>query len=298
MLGAFLVAGGNFVTALQGLVVLLLIMALGIFFYKKRALLLLPSLCIYAIGFMFNIGAPGNSRRAESFVDWGYSPVESVLRSFLAAFQHLGEFTGWITVAIMVLLIPIIWQMVKKSSFSFRYPAVVLVISFCIYATGFTPSLYSLGHAGLPRALNSVKITYQLLLLINEVYWLGWLQERLQKNGKKLPAGTVYWWFYPLMGAVMLFIFAVAPNQAGCYSAYGAYYYIHTGEAYNFYQQYMERVEMLKSEEENIVFEPYRFRPWLLCINDLSGNPDNESNRVVAIWYGKDTVVVDYPDAE
>lgn len=290
MLGALMVAGGNFVSALQGLLVLLTIGALGIWFYRKKALLLLPALCIYGIGFYKNIAAPGNDKRAQSYIGWGYSPVEAVLRSFLEAFKHLGEFTGFITLAILVLLVPVIWQMVRKSKFSFRYPGLVLLWSLCLYATGFTPSLYSLGHAGLSRTLNAVKITYQLLLILNEVYWLGWLNIRLQKKGRKVPEGKAFWWFYPIMGAVMLFIFAIAPNQAGCYSAYGAYYYVHTGEAYNFHQQYLERVEVLKSDEMDVVFEPYRFKPWLLCIGDLSDNPDSEENRAVAAWYGKDSV--------
>ena len=110
--------------------------------------------------------------------------------------------------------------------------------------------------------------------------------------------GGAYWWFYPIIGFVVLFIFSIEPNQAGNYSAYGAYYYIHSGEAYNFYQQYLERVELLKSDEQNIVFEPYRFKPWFLCVADLSENPDNEANWALGVWYEKDTIIVDYPDVE
>lgn len=296
MLGELMVAGGNFVTTLQGLLVLLSITALGALLYRKRALLLVPAICIYAVGFYKNVTAPGNDKRAANFVGWGYSAAESVLRSFPEAFRHMGEFTGLITIAVLVLLVPLIWQMVKKCDFSFRYPVLVLLWSFCLYATGFTPSLYSLGHGGLSRTLNAVKITYQLLLILNEVYLLGWLYGFLCKKGKKTPDGPAYWWFYPLVGAVMLFLFSVAPNQAGCYSAYGAYYYIHTGEAYNFHQQYMERVAVLKSDVDDVVLEPYRFKPWLLCVGDLSENPDNEANWAVAVWYGKNSVKVDSPE--
>lgn len=292
MLGALMVAGGNFVTTLQGLLVLLSIAALGTWFYKRRALLLLPSIAIYAVGFYKNVTAPGNDKRAANFVGWGYSPAESILRSFWEAFRYLGEFTGWITLAVLVLLVPVIWQMIKKCDFHFHYPGLVLLWSFCLYATGFTPSLYSLGHAGLSRTLNAVKITYQLLLLLNEVYWLGWLNGYLRKKGKETPAGPAFWWFYPVMGAVMLLIFHTAPNQAGCYSAYGAYYYIHTGEAYNFHQQYLERVEVLKSDVQDVLFEPYRFKPWFLCVDDLSEDPDNEANWAMAVWYGKNSVAV------
>lgn len=292
MVGALMVAGGNFVTALQGMVLLLFIGVLGFLIYRKRAFLLLPALGVYIVGFCLNVMAPGNDKRAVNFEGWGYSPIEAILRSFLEAFKHLGEFTGLITLAILIMLVPVIWQMVKKSNFAFRYPGLVLLISFCLYATGFAPSLYSLGHAGLSRTLNAVKITYQLLLILNEVYWLGWLSKRLTAKGKMMPEGKAFWWFYPIMGEMMLLIFSIAPNQAGCYSAYGAYYYIHTGEAHNFYQQYQERVEILKSDRKDVVLTPYRYKPWLLCIGDLSVNPDNEENRAVADWYGKTSVIV------
>jgi hypothetical protein len=79
---------------------------------------------------------------------------------------------------VMVMLLPLIWQALKETEYRFRYPGVVLLWSFCLYATGYTPSLYSLGHAGLSRTLNAVKITYLLLLFLNEIYWCGWLQQR------------------------------------------------------------------------------------------------------------------------
>ena len=149
-----------------------------------------------------------------------------------------------------------------------------------------------MGHAGLGRTLNAVKITYDLLLIINEVYWLGYLCRRLEKKGKKAPAGLCFWWFYPIVTAVMLLIFAAASDQAGNYSAYGAYYYIHTGEAYNFYHEYLARVGKFKGTEANVEVEPYVFRPWFLCMGDLSQDWDNEINRGVAEWYHKGSVAL------
>ena len=64
-------------------------------------------------------------------------------------------------------------------------------------------------------------------------------------------------------------IFQVSPNQAGHYSAYGAYYYVHTGEAYNFHQEYLERVEKLLGDEDDVQLQPYHYKPWFLCMGDL-----------------------------
>ncbi len=43
-----------------------------------------------------------------------------------------------------------------------------------------------------------------------------------------------------MMGLEFIMIFQASSNQAGHYSSYGAYYYVHTGEAYNFHQEYPE----------------------------------------------------------
>lgn len=292
MIFALLAGGSNFVTTLQGLLVLCSLAAVLFFADKKKVLRLLPALAVYVFAFYRNVAAPGNSVRARSYVGWGYPPLQAVWHSFLEAFKHLWEFTGWMTIAYMVLLAPIIWGIVRRSKFSFRLPGLLLAWSFCLYAAGFTPSLYSLGHAGLGRTLNAVKITYQILLLINEVYFIGWFRDVLAKRDK-LPAWNgCPWWFYGLVGLWMCAVLHWAPNQAGCYSTYGAYYYIHTGEAYHFHSEYLERVEILRSDEKNPVFEPYHYRPWMLCVGDLGENPDTEENRAVASWYDKDSVAV------
>ncbi len=294
MLLALLAGGGNFVTTLQGLLFLCSLMSFFLVTDRKKVLRFLPVFAVYVFAFRRNVSAPGNAVRARFFVGCGYSPLESVLRSFQEAFSHLWTFTWWMTLAVMVLLVPIIWKIVRKSSFSFRLPGLFLVWSICLYAAGFTPSLYSLGHAGFGRTLNAVKITYQILLLSNEVYFLGWLQGVLAQKGE-LPVweGGCPWWFYGLMGACMIVIWRYSPNQAGWYSSYGAYYYMRTGEAQGFYAEYLQRIEILRGPEEEVVFAPYHYRPWLLCVGDLSGEPEREENRAVAAWYDKASVRVD-----
>jgi hypothetical protein len=288
---AFLVAGGNFVTSLQGLLVLLGMVGMGCFLRRRQTFAILPMLCVYAGGFWLNVTAPGNDKRAESYVGWGMSPVKAVAASFVEGVKHLWVFTGWMGVIFLVLMLPLIWSMVKKTDFSFRWPGLVSLGSLCLYATGFTPSLYSLGHAGLGRTLNAVKLTWQLLLILNVVYWCGWLCRCLERKGRTITGRMSRWWFYPLVAAAALLVFWTEPNKAGSFSSYGAYHYIHTGEAYNFYQEYLERVALLQGDEDIVVLSPYQWKPWFLCMGDLSENPEDEANRSLALWYGKDEVI-------
>ena len=285
---ALFVAGSNFVTALQGLLVLLTVAGIGILLRRRRTLFLLPMLLVYAWGFYMNVTAPGNDKRAQSYIGWGMSPVRAVLYSFVEGARHAWEFTGWMTLVLLLLMLPLILHMVRRTKFSFPCPGAVSLWSVCLYATGFTPSLYSLGHGGLSRTLNAVKLTWELLLILNVVYWCGWLCRR-EKGVNR--GGMWRWWFYPPVLGAALLVFVTEPNQAGSFSSYGAYYYIHTGEAYNFYQEYLERVELLQSDEKVVVLAPYHWRPWFLCMPDLSDDPGNESNRALAAWYGKDEII-------
>lgn len=149
VIGAILVSGANYVTALQGILLAFTMFGLGCVLRRKRVFLLVPSLLVIVFGFYRNVSAPGNQVRTNALMNQGIAgmqPMEAVVRSFGEAFRHAGEFTGGVTLIVMVLLAPVIWKAVKKVDFRFRYPASVLLYSFCLYATGFTPSLYSLGH--------------------------------------------------------------------------------------------------------------------------------------------------------
>ena len=294
MICALAVSGANYVTALQSGVILISLLIVGAVFYRKKALLLLPAMMAFVCGFYYNATAPGNNVRSAALGDIGKSPVDAILSSFREALGHAGEFTGWITVALLLFLVPIIWKMVEQSSYSFRYPLLVLLWSVCLYATGFTPSLYTMGHGGVARTLNAVKITYQLLLIINEVYLLGWLQKKLshERKEKKVIACTTKVSFYAGMCLILFVIFALEPNKVGTYSSYGAFHYLRTGEAYRYHCEYLERVELLNGEEENVVLRPLQNKPWLLCVGDMSEESQAGQNRAIAAWYGKSSVVV------
>lgn len=282
-------AGSNYVTILQGLLVLLTILALGFLFKKKNTwFLIMPTVC-FAIGFWLNVTAPGNSNRGKSYRGDGLT--EAVRNSFVAAGKHFWEFTGPMMILMMILLVPVIWSMLRDTNFKFRLPGLVTLYSVCLYATGFSSSRFAMGTDGLSRTWVTIKFTLQILLFLNEIYWMGWIMNRKAKKGNvaELPH---YAWYYALMACLAVGIFCTTQNQAGSYASYGAYYYVHTGEAYNFYHEYLERVEQLESDEQNLVFEPYHFRPWLLYRGDLSENPSAEQNIALANWYGKQSVAV------
>lgn len=314
MAGAVLAGGANYVTALQGMLVGLSLVALGAWMHRRSTFLLLPSLALYGISFYLSASAPGNNVRSEVLHNYGgdrMQPALAVVYSFREAVLHLEEFTGPLLLILLALALPFIRNVVRRLPLRFACPGVLSVWSVCLYAAGFTPSLYVLGHGGFDRTLNAVKITYQLLVMLNFVYWIGWGYRKLQESQKPWRLAPV--WnrvknvvgigrygsplrYYLLAGILILAAFALEKNQAGNYASYGAYYYIHTGEANAFHQEYLDRVDTIKNGGSRVAVRAYYFRPWFLRIGDLSGDPGREENQAMARWYNKEAVYCGEPD--
>lgn len=290
MLFGAVMGGVNNVTVLQVGLVILSILGFGLIFRRKSVLRVIPAGIVFGIGMYMNLFSPGNAKRMVFYEGMRLSVVEAILRSLRSALGYLWDFTGWMTLAIMLFTIPVAWCLVKKTNFTFRYPGLVILWSFCLYAAGFSPTLYTMGHTLLGRATNMVKVTFQLLLFIDLIYLIGWLCVTMTEKKRLLPIRQT-WRYYLLMAVLMLCIFGVEPNKGGKYSPYCAYYFVHTGEAYNYYHEYLQRVAICESPEEDVVVSPYVFKPWLLCLGDLSEAPDYEPNRFMAEYFGKNSIV-------
>jgi hypothetical protein len=279
--------GSNYVTALVGIVAVFSIIVLSLIRRNKKGFLLLPCLLVYGISLFINMTAPGNARRGAYFE--GFGAVKSVLLSFRSAWEMLWILTGWSMIIAMVMAVPVIWNMVKESAFRFPLPGLLALYSFCLYAAGFTPSYYAMGSAGVARTMTVIGFTLQVLLFANEIYFLGWLNKKLKRSGR-IPH---YILFYAAGAVSILVVFKTVVQPIDAFSSFGAYYYVKSGEAPTFYEEYQERVETIKSSEPVVELVPYSWIPsFLHGGQDFSHDSWASQNRFLARWYGKEAVIV------
>lgn len=285
---SILCGGSNYVTCLQGICFLFTIFMLGILAKNKNSYFILIPLCFYGVAFGINVIAPGNRVRAENFQ--GCGAIESIGKSFLQAASSFWLLFGAMSFVSVLLFVPVAWNMVRKFDFSFRYPLLVSLYSFCLYATGFTSSFYSMGvKPGASRIWMPIKFSFQLLFFINLLYWIGWF---IKKQKREVVPIKHYLLYYLAAGILVLVIFAHTENKLGDYTPYGAYYYVHSGEANNFRQQYLQRVEKIQQGGEVIELEPLVWRPWFLSQGDLSESSGEPQNVSMAMWYEKFQIYV------
>lgn len=294
------IGGANYVTALQCGLVMASLVAIAIILKRKSVLFFIPSIAAYGISFYYSIIAPGNNVRAACFWYVEKSVPKAIIGSFTEAVKLCKEFSNWKTMLVLILIIPVAWRIVKETQYVFRWWVMVLLMiwSVCFVASGFTSSLYSTGEVVLARVINVIKFDYHLVLVANEVYVIGFAYQLIRKKSKNAEKNILLKWksgvAWPLIilwvGAYFFF-YTNEVDPIGSYSVFGAHYYLTTGQAEEFYEQYKERVEILNNDSiTDVVFEPYTVRPWFLINMDISTDAGAEPNVALAQYYGKNSV--------
>lgn len=296
LLAAF-IGGGNYVTGLVLLELHALLVVFVLFWQKenKGKSLLFTSTGVLLFSFIVNVAAPGNSLRASgcnSMPAW-----KSIVESFVCACEYMGQWTSILVVFSMLFIFPFIWKIVEKVTFSFRYPLLVSVLSFCFFASHFTPTLYAQSYAGPGRLKDIIYYTYWILLAVNLTYWTGWLKEQMnmyladvtvhdivQKSFKK--------WLIPYF-AVLLVGYVISMPFYGykSTSSYSALQSLRNGEAKQYYAEYQERLVVLEDESlKEVKLNDFSVKPYVLFWDDVSEDPAHWKNVCVRQYYGKEKV--------
>lgn len=303
---AVLVGGGNFITALQG--VLWGGFVLGIFFYdksmkkKKEAVAVLKRLSSIILPYVFllvsfaaSVAAPGNKVRMGTSA--GFSPIKAVLLSFYYALEEpIESWLSWPIIILWLLAIPYMMKIIKRVDFSFTWFPFVFFLGFGLVAAGFTPSLYAQGGMEAGRLHNTVFFIWMTVAYLVTIYFLGWyfsvkkIREEENKQSKKKE----------LVYVSALLIFFLFASVLACladertYIGMNAFSSITSGEARRYEMENEIRIELLlTSEKEEVVLPGFSVSPELLLFQEISSDPEEWLNTVMAKYYGKDSVWIE-----
>ncbi len=287
------IGGGNLVT---GLTTMVLLLTLAVYMFWRRLpdrwKLLIPILC-YILSFGINIAAPGNSVRQTQFIQPG--PVTAVFLSFGEALKSFGKWFTLPVLALILMLIPVFLRIIRRSEFSFPFPVLVSLYSFCLTGVMFYPPIYAMtthNLQNLGRITNIIFFGMTGLVIFNLFWWMGWLA----RKGLHLKTSlllTENGGYGPVYLLLVLIVFGFGMTQIKWYdttsiSAFSSY---RNGTMGNYWHTYKQRLEILKDPEiRDAVLKRFPYRPYVLFYHELSTNPDE--NTVVSRWYGKDSVII------
>ncbi|MDE5932026.1 MAG: hypothetical protein K2H40_06020 [Lachnospiraceae bacterium] len=306
-----IVGGGNLVTALQAEILLAFLLLFAYMVKREKALYILLPFLAFTAGFLCNILAPGNAVRESMDTDVGYSPVISVVLSFYHAVVFMIRWTDILVILTWLALLPVLWQLAKKSEKGFAHPVWVTAGAFCILAAMFTPTLYAVGMVGLSRVDNIIQMVYYLCLFFVTTYWFGWFSHRSggkaagqekwsggQGDMERVSAGSAFGTFLEKAGnrmtvvcvLLVLLVWTLTADK-NTYTGISALRSLVNGDAAVYYDEAMERHALYVDETvTDVVVEPFSIRPALFDFEDLTPDEDNWLNLAVAGYYHKDSV--------
>lgn len=290
---AFLVGGGNYVTALLCSLILGLSAAYGLI-QKNSNLTRISAcslLCLLA-AFAVSAASPSNGVRAACYPGH-LGPVEAIQKSFRYAGHYLLE---WASPAVLLCLlcVALLLLVFERSNLRFRYPLLVLLLSFCLFSAQFTPPCYAMGTEGEQRITDIIYYSFLWFAVLNLFYCGGWLKRRLSARGYRLSSFKALRWcrLHPAactLIAATCFVFSLSVESPASLSAIRS---LSSGQAVQYQMEFDNRLAVLKDpSNQNPEFSPYTSVPELLLYGGLTDDPDYEwSNRPMAQYYEKQSI--------
>ena len=284
---AFFLGGGNYITALSCAILSVGSLCLtALLKTPGRQRLLLPTLALL-LAFALSAAAPGNAVRAMS-VYRHPGAAEAIALSFCAGAASIRSWTNLPLLGTLLLLVPFLYRAAAGARFSFRFPALVTLFSYCLISAMYCPTLYAVGSTGDLRLANIVYFSFVLLAALNLFYWLGWAARRRPR-----PAASPRVQGPAVLLAALLFVlswgFYVRAGYSVC--SLGAAGLIRSGEAQAYRACADRRLTVLLDRSiRSAPLEPFPSQPYLLYFEDIGEDPESWVNVFMSIYYDKDSL--------
>lgn len=290
---AVLVGGDNFATSLSLLLTLICLSVLFWFGDKgalKRTWFITFSL---AAALLASIFAPANAVRVSAnFGGETKSALGAVVNSIIRSCTNIFSWTDAKMIFLLILVAPFLWRAVKNLECEFKFPGIFTVLTFGIYASQCTATMYVDGTTGGGRMADILYYSYYVWIIGNLWYWLGWLcrkyGQRLstlkEKSGRNF--GGLVW-----IGAAAALCLVGAGDMKEL-TFYKAYRNLRQGFAKQYAIEWETRLEILRDESvDKVEVAPLSVLPEMLLYTDLQYKDGYYwVNEACAGYYGKESV--------
>lgn len=247
-----LLGGTNYLTAIFGLGLLVLLMALLLHRGRSVLFMLVPG-ALETVGLLVSALAPGNAVRGGSqYHVTAAGMIGAVGKSLVQGTRGIGKsFLDYpVAMAAMVVVAVILWDILRKTVPKYRLhfpcPGAVILYLWGLYCAVYWPVLFVGGSVsdgsvsvGVP---NTIFWVFIMALFGSLIYGLGWICEKSgESENLRLP-------LYAAGFAVAFLVVIVCRGDLKNSTDYVCYYYIRTGRAAVYKEQMDELTEILTDE--------------------------------------------------
>lgn len=241
--------------------------------------------------------APGNAGRlAGNFGGTTRGAGWAVGMSLVRSATNIYSWTNIKILLMLLLILPFAWQAAKNTEFDFRWPAFFTLLTFGLYASQSTPTMYVDGTTGGGRMAAILYYSYHIWLVGNLCYWVGWCCKRRQKwpafmeRFFSVTAPFVRRHLVPYCAVIGIVLVGVIYRfDLKEISSYRAYRDWRQGWAQQYAVEWQERFKVLHDESvKQVEFTPLSVCPETILYTDLQDeNGYIWVNKACARYYDK-----------
>lgn len=305
---AFIVGGGNYATALFTAVVLAVITVWNIIAKKKTSFMLAAVTAALLASFFISVAAPGNALRQNS-LGGSQGVVKALIYSFAYGGYNIASATTFPAAVMWAALLPVFYRIAARTGFKFRYPGLMLIFTFGIFCSQGTPVFYAQGLRIPYRMMNIIYFCYYIFMTLNLIYLMGWLHsrfgdkpvlkalERAYETPRRIKYAAAVFACVFAVGCVGLTNITESDSERGS-AVFGdmpmsvsAAMSLIKGDAAEYDRELNERDEFLsQTKERDVTVKPLTVTPEVIFHTDITEDPEYWINKMLADYYGLDSV--------
>ncbi|HCW30406.1 MAG TPA: hypothetical protein DGH14_11415 [Roseburia sp.] len=307
---AILIGGNNFATSVSTMCLLLCLQIVFLICRKDAFRRTWLITLLEPLGVIKCVTSPLTATRLNG--NFGGSvantPIMAILLSFERTFLNIISWTNLKTLLVLLLILPFLWKAVRKMQYTFRLPGLFTALSFGVYASQATATIYVDNTMGGGRQGAILWYFYVLWMVANVMYWCGWIAKRdtikaqpedkpdqTDKRGKIDRLAQKYLLRYCAVAGILLAA-AVLFGNVQSTTSYRAYRMWRNGWAQAYGAGWEERLKVLKDDSvKNPVFTPLNYVELLMYTDLQPEGGYTWVNGACAEYYGKESVTVVAP---
>lgn len=281
---AFILSGGNHITAFAGILFSLAFLIISILKKKKWYYSIIP-LISGIVGFIINATAPGTAIRHEA-INYEGSIVKTILTTVTESINTMSNFTNLSIILIGLVLCIILFKELKNVKIRFRTILITGIVFYIIYSGMMCAPLYATGGYGGFRVYDIYCITYIIMFLTMTCmigsYIISYIdQKKLNHNSNKINN----------ISLVILFFIILFISKTGTTNE--AIRELKSGELEAYDAIMNERIDTyINNENKNLQIDSINVRPYLIYFDDITEDPNDWRNKSLTSYYNKESIVI------
>lgn len=296
---AFLISGGNYVPALEALMVELTFLVIFILIRDKKSVIGTGiSLLFGAIGFYISISSPGVAVRQNIYQ--GLSPINAIFEAIKQGTEIISGYWNGTILLFVIISLPLLFSLAKRvketTMMKFHAPVIVAFIGHMFLCALLTPPLYAMGYEGEGRLLNVVYLSSIIVLFFDVFYLIGYILVCIDNAGVSADISKIYdnskdnGFLKSITGIAFVAVFVCCMLNSWAYTATVS---IVSGEAEAYEGEMYYRYNLLMEADDEVVLPVIRTKPEMLFFNDIAEGPDTWPNTDLEKYYDVDRVYLE-----